>query len=84
MRGSFCSGNELGEDAHGRGFPGAIGSEECQDLAFLNTKGDTIDRGKVTVAFGDVTNFDHAVGIDGWLGVVLLFVDTARGVANRA
>ena len=50
---------EAGEHAHGRGFPGAVGTQEADDLAFFYFKRNVVDRDFTGVSLGKPFDFDH-------------------------
>src|SRR5580704_1557101 len=52
-------GIEPGDDAHGGGFPCAVGAEEPGDDAGLDGERDAVHRGLVTVLFRQPIDFDH-------------------------
>ena len=52
---------EPGDNAHRRGLAGTIGAEKAQDLPGRHAERDIGDRGQVTVAFGEMLDFDHEV-----------------------
>ncbi len=58
--GSFRGRYKAGQDAHGRRLPGTVGAEKRKHFAFRDAKGDTVDGRVLSVAFGDLLNFDHA------------------------
>ena len=53
--------HEPGDDAHRRRLAGAIRAEKAQDLPGRHAERDIGDRGQVTVAFGEMLDFDHEV-----------------------
>src|SRR2546426_81672 len=55
----FGSRHVAGQDAHRRGFPGAVGAEEAEDFAALDAEADVVDGCDAAVAFREVLNLDH-------------------------
>ncbi len=53
--------DHAGEDAHGGGLAGAVGSEEAQDLARLHLEGDVLYGLQVAVVLHQMRDFDHGI-----------------------
>ena len=51
--------DEAGDHAHGRGFAGAIGAEEAQDLARLHGEGKGVDGQFIAVTLGQIFRRNH-------------------------
>ncbi len=58
--GALAGRKKTGQDAHGRGFPGAVGAQEADDLPFLNFKRDMIDRDRAGVSLSEALNRNHS------------------------
>ena len=58
---------EAGDRLDGRGLAGTVGSEDAEDLAFLDGERDAVDGRAVAVALGEVGDFDdvHAPSLAG-------------------
>ena len=48
-----------GQNPHRRRLAGAVGSEEPEDFAALDSEADVVDGSHAAVAFGEVLNLDH-------------------------
>ena len=57
--GAIGGRKKAGEDAHGGGFPGAVGAQETHDLPLLNFKRDVIHRDSAGVSLREVLNRNH-------------------------
>src|SRR3989475_8093762 len=53
--------HEAGQDTHRSRFPGAVGSQETQNLSWLDAEGEIPDRGHGTIVFTEVIHLDHPV-----------------------
>jgi hypothetical protein len=61
----FAWSDDAGERTEQRGLSGAVGTEECDDLAGLELKGNSIERPKLPKLFRNLIEDDfHAE--DGW------------------
>src|SRR5258706_9992104 len=59
--GGTARGREVaGEHAHGRGFAGAVGAEETDDIALLNLEADAIYGEGLAEDLGQIFNGNHA------------------------
>ena len=52
-------GEKAGNAPDGRGFAGAVGSEESENLAGVGGERDVVDGGEIAVGFAEVVDFDH-------------------------
>ena len=52
---------KAGEDAHRRGFPGAVLAEESDDFALAHFEGNVFDRDIACVSLGQAFDFNHIV-----------------------
>src|SRR3989454_1212793 len=56
---TFGGRHEAGQDPHRGGFSGSVGAQKGQHLSLVHREGDPVDGREVTVAFGDVLDFNH-------------------------
>ena len=57
---AFRRRKEAGQNAHGRGFPGAVRSEKADDLALLHFKRNVIHRERAGVSLREALNCNHS------------------------
>ena len=50
---------EKGEDRNGGGLAGTVGSEEAEDLTFLDVKGDVVDSNKTALFLAQIVKFKY-------------------------
>ena len=58
--------DEPGEDLHGGGLAGAVGSQEAYDLTALHVEGDAVHRGVGAVALDEILDIDGGHGDPPW------------------
>src|SRR3989454_2777645 len=58
---TFGGRHEAGQDPHRGGFSGSVGAQKGQHLSLVHREGDPVDGREVTVAFGDVLDFNPRV-----------------------
>ena len=51
--------DQAGNGVHGRGFPGAVGTDQSYDLSVAHLKGDALDRLDHAVPDFQIFNFQH-------------------------
>ena len=56
---STVSRDEAGDNPHGSGLPGSVGSEESKNFSLLYREGEVVYCGLVPKLLGEIVYFDH-------------------------
>ncbi len=55
--------HQTGNDGDGCGFPRPVGPEQANGLSLSDAKGDSVDRGQLSVALDKTLNLKHGCGV---------------------